>query len=69
MNEEGLRLLLSRVSVGPKHLVEPAPDEDQLRLMVEPALHAPDHEGLVPFRFNVVRGEARQAMASAMPPL
>ena len=64
MNEEGLRLLLSRVSVGPKHLAEPAPDEDQLRLMVEAALHAPDHAGLVPFRFKVVRGEARQAMAA-----
>lgn len=64
MNEEGLALLLSRGSVGPKHLVEPGPDEAQLRLMVEAALHAPDHAALVPFRFKVVRGDARQAMAA-----
>lgn len=64
MNDEGLKLLLTRGSVGPKHLMEPGPDEDQLRLMVEAALHAPDHAGLVPFRFKVVRGEARQRMSA-----
>lgn len=63
VNDEGLKLLLTRGSVGPKHLVEPGPDEDQLRLMVEAALHAPDHAGLVPFRFKVVSGEARRRMA------
>ncbi|MDH0867062.1 nitroreductase [Mitsuaria sp. GD03876] len=64
MNEQGLKLLRERASVGPKYLVEPAPDEAQLRLMVDAALHAPDHAGLVPFRFKVVRGEARRAMAA-----
>lgn len=64
MNHEALTLLLTRASVGPKYLVEPAPGEDELRQMVEAALHAPDHAGLVPFRFKVVRGEARRAMAA-----
>lgn len=64
MNEEGLMLLLERASVGPKYLVEPAPDDAQLRLMVDAALHAPDHAALVPFRFKVVRGETRRAMAT-----
>ncbi|OWQ91617.1 nitroreductase [Roseateles aquatilis] len=63
-NVDGLRLLLSRGSVGPKHLTAPGPDEAQLRLMVEAALHAPDHAALVPFRFKVVRGEARGRMSA-----
>jgi nitroreductase len=59
-----LQALLSRQSVGIKHLREPGPDEHQLRLMVEAALHAPDHAGLVPFRFAVVRGAARERLAA-----
>ena len=31
--------------------------------MAEAALHAPDHERLVPFRFAVVRGAARERLA------
>jgi nitroreductase len=56
--------LLSRHSLGGKHLREPGPDDEALRLMVQVALRAPDHAGLVPFRFKVVRGEARAALGS-----
>ena len=58
-----LQALLSRYSVGPKHLVEPGPDDAQLRLMVEAALRGPDHGELLPWRLVVVRGEARVRMA------
>ncbi|MEJ6005403.1 nitroreductase [Paucibacter sp. AS339] len=58
-----LQTLLNRYSVGPKHLLEPGPDRAQLQLMVEAALRAPDHGELLPFRFLVVSGDARQAMA------
>lgn len=58
-----LQLLLGRYSVGVKHLQEPAPSAAQLELMVQAALRAPDHGGLVPFRFSVVAGEARVALA------
>lgn len=60
---DAMTLLHSRASVGPKHLVEPGPDEAQLRLMLEAALHAPDHAELVPYRFKVVSGDARKAMS------
>lgn len=60
---DAMTLLLSRASVGPKHLVEPGPDEAQLRQMLEAALHAPDHGELVPYRFKVVSGESRRAMS------
>ncbi|MBI5716415.1 MAG: nitroreductase [Burkholderiales bacterium] len=59
-----LATLLSRHSLGGKHLGEPGPDDEALRLMAEVALRAPDHTGLVPFRFKVVRGAARERMAA-----
>jgi nitroreductase len=59
-----LATLLGRYSVGGKHLREPAPDDAVLHLMTEAALRAPDHGGLVPFRFVLVRGEvARVSLA------
>ena len=64
MNEALLAGLLSRQSVGAKHLVEPGPDTAQLKLMADAALRAPDHAGLVPFRFAAVRGDARKRLAS-----
>ncbi|MDN3919909.1 nitroreductase family protein [Roseateles violae] len=62
--DEALQALLGRYSVGPKHLVEPGPDEAQLRLMVEAALRGPDHGELLPWRFKAVSGEARLRMAA-----
>lgn len=56
--------LLTRYSVGPKHLTEPGPSDEHLALMTEAALRAPDHAELMPWRFKLVRGEARQAMAA-----
>lgn len=58
-----LALLLARQSVGIKHLAEPGPDAAQLRRMADAALRAPDHAGLVPFRFAVVQGAARERLA------
>lgn len=55
--------LLSRQSVGIKHLAEPGPGDAELRRMADAALRAPDHAGLVPFRFAVVRGAARARLA------
>jgi nitroreductase len=59
-----IETLLARHSLGGKHLGEPGPDEAALRLMAEVALRAPDHAGLTPFRFKVVRGAARERMAT-----
>ena len=59
-----LDAVLSRFSVGPKHLVEPGPSDEQLALMVQAALRAPDHAELVPYRFKLVRGAAKEGMAA-----
>ena len=54
-----LATLLSRHSQGIRHLGDPGPSETDLAWMASAALSAPDHAGLVPFRFKVVRGAAR----------
>ena len=59
-----LQTLIGRHSLGGKHLVAPGPGDAELALMVEAALHAPDHAEMAPFRFTWVRGEARQALAA-----
>lgn len=58
-----LERLLTRYSVGPKHLVAPAPTQEQFWLAALAALRAPDHEKLVPFRFAVVPEEDRPRLA------
>lgn len=63
LSGDPLAPLLSRTSVGTRQLCEPAPPHEALLRMTAAALRAPDHEGLVPFRFAVVRGEARQRLA------
>jgi len=66
MNEAALELLLGRYSVGARNLAEPGPDDAQLALMAQAALRAPDHGGLVPFRFSVIRGAGRLAFADLL---
>lgn len=61
---EALATLLARHSLGGKHLGEPGPGDEALHLMALAALRAPDHAGLAPCRFKVVRGDARARMAA-----
>ena len=57
----GLDMLLSRVSVS--RLVEPAPEGDMLERILAAGLRAPDHGHLTPWRYVLIRGEARTRMA------
>lgn len=66
MNPEqraALNLLLSRHSVGPKHLHAPAPTDDELLLLAEAALRAPDHGKLTPFHLVALRGPDLERLA------
>ncbi|HQY10377.1 MAG: nitroreductase [Burkholderiales bacterium] len=56
-------LIQSRRHIGPRHLVEPAPDEGQLRELFTAAAAAPDHERLRPWRFLVLGPSARERLA------
>lgn len=56
--------LLSRRSVG--LLQEPAPEGADLDLILDAGLRAPDHGRLKPWRFVVIRGDARLAYAEKL---
>lgn len=60
-NAISIATLLSRSSV--KLLGEPGPDDAELRVIFEAAVRAPDHGKLRPWRFFVVRGDARRRLS------
>lgn len=53
-----------RQSIG--HLVEPAPNTEQLNLAIHAALTAPDHHRLKPTRFILIDTEQRQAFGQLL---
>lgn len=57
-----LELLRERVSVRPDDLGEPAPGDAEIETMVAAAVTAPDHGNLRPWRFIVIRGDARRRL-------
>jgi len=60
----GLEVLLSRASVS--RLIEPAPSGDALDLILQTGLRAPDHGRLAPWRYVLIRGDARARLADAV---
>lgn len=58
--QDALDLLISRQSRWP--LGAPAPSQAELDRVFDAALRAPDHGQLQPWRFVVIRGDARQAL-------
>ncbi len=56
-------LMQSRQTILPKRLSAPAPDAQQLLLILEAAATAPDHGQLLPWRFVLVPTELRAGLA------
>jgi nitroreductase len=61
---DAIELLLSRSSNG--KLQEPGPDPETLRIALEAAVRAPDHAGLHPLRYRLVRGSARERLGAVL---
>ncbi len=61
MMNETLELLRTRRSVAPHLLGPPGPTAEELNLLLTIAARVPDHGRLVPWRFILFEGEARQA--------
>ena len=59
-----LDLLLARRSVNA--LEDPAPSGRELELILDLGLRAPDHGRLRPWRFVLIRGDARTAFADRL---
>jgi nitroreductase len=61
---DAIEALTSRRS--PAKLVEPAPSDAEINAMLEAAIRAPDHGRLRPWRFLVLRGEARERLGDVL---
>ncbi len=63
---ETLALLAARRSVPPHLLAEPAPEGAELDTLLTLGSRIPDHGKLAPWRFIVIRGEARRRIGEAI---
>lgn len=60
MSNPTIDLLMRRRSVKPDLLAEPAPSPEELQTILTIASRVPDHKKLVPWRFVVIQGKARE---------
>jgi nitroreductase len=58
--------LLTRRSVSANSLGEPGPNEGELRQILTAASRVPDHKKLVPWRFVLFQGTAREAFGRVL---
>jgi nitroreductase len=63
VSPETLALLAQRRSSSPRDLTEPAPEGEQLQDLLRLAARAPDHGKLFPWRFIILKGAAKAALA------
>lgn len=61
-----LNLLNERRSVPSRLLGEPGPSDAQLQALLQAALRVPDHGKLVPWRFLLIRGDARRRLGELL---
>ena len=64
MGGDALEVIRARRSIG--RLTEPAPSDDELRQILEAGAAAPDHGELKPWRFIVLRGDAKDAFGEVL---
>ncbi|MBT3334481.1 MAG: nitroreductase [Rhodospirillaceae bacterium] len=56
---DAIECLMGRQSTPAGLLMEPAPSDDEVLSLLETAMRAPDHGGLRPWRFLLIRGGRR----------
>lgn len=62
-SDDLIQFLSSRQSIKADELHDPAPDDAALERLLNAAVTAPDHGAVRPWRFVVIRGEARERLA------
>lgn len=66
MSQPTIQHLLTRRSVSANALREPGPDSPQLDQILTAAARVPDHKKLVPWRFILFQGSAREVFGRAL---
>ncbi len=67
-NRDGnmIEFLLSRRSVLARMMTDPGPGPDDLRKIMEAGMRVPDHGRLTPWRFIVIRDDARDRLGEVL---
>lgn len=65
-DKDTIDFLLSRRSVLARVMEGPGPSDDDLRSIMETGMRVPDHGRLTPWRFIVIRGEARETLGEVI---
>ena len=63
---EIIDFLLTRRSVTARNMTEPGPDADELDKILRAGMRVPDHGRLGPWRFIVIKGDARAAFGDVL---
>lgn len=58
--------LLSRRSVVVRNMAEPGPNDADLEKILRAGMRVPDHGRLTPWRFQIIRGDAREKMGEIL---
>ncbi len=66
MTKQLIEEILTRRSVSARLLAEPGPDDATLEKILQGASRVPDHGKIHPWRFIVIRGEARQTLGQVL---
>ncbi len=66
MTKQLIEHILTRRSVSARLLAEPGPDDAALEKILQGASRVPDHGKLHPWRFIIIRGDARQTLGQVL---
>lgn len=66
MTQQLIDHILTRRSVSARLLTEPGPDETALQKILQGATRVPDHGKIHPWRFIIIRGEARKTLGQVL---
>ena len=58
--------LLNRRSVVVKAMQEPGPNKEDLEKILRTGMRVPDHGRLTPWRFIIIKGDAREKMGAIL---
>lgn len=58
--------LLNRRSIVVRNMADPGPTDDELEKILRAGMRVPDHGRLTPWRFIIIRGDARDKMGNIL---
>ena len=66
LEQDPIEFLVTRRSTVARMMGEPSPNDSELRKIMEAGMRVPDHGRLTPWRFIIIRGEARETIGNVI---